>query len=96
MSRPEDTQETGGSGQYSKWWVNFLFHKQNLIAEQCFLSGGNMPSAKFPHIGNQVKWNLVHFNEEYQIYSRLLVVGYNFIPVHFVLRINVLEKQDDT
>ena len=38
---------------------------------------------------------LVHINDESQIYSKLLVIGFNFIPAHFVLRINTLERQED-
>lgn len=59
----------------------------------CFLSGGNLPSAKFPHMGNRAKWDLVHVNEACQIYAGLSVVGFNFTPAHFVPRINVSEDE---
>ena len=32
-------------------------------------------------------------NDESQIYSKLVVIGFSCIPTHFVLRISVLERQ---
>ena len=42
------------------------------------------------------KWNLIHINDESQIYSKLVVIGFSRIPTHFVLRISVLGRQDAT
>lgn len=39
------------------------------------------------------KWSSMPINDESQIYSKLVVIGFSRIPTHFVLRISVLERQ---
>lgn len=77
----------------SKMVHEFYFQKQSNTAE--LFSVGETCHLLSVLVCEIELSGLVHINDESQIYSKLLVIGVNFIPAHFVLRINTLERQED-
>lgn len=91
----QDRGDAGGRGEMviSKMVHEFYFQKQSntaklfSVGETCHLLSVLVCEIELS--------GLVHINDESQIYSKLLVIGFNFILAHFVLRINTLERQED-